>query len=177
MWPNKMEIKKYQKVTSTNTLAKEIDLQSWQVIWAQEQTAGYGRKNSSWFSPSGGLYFSIILPKSKIEDLQTLTILAAFVIAKLLKKDFGLEAFIKLPNDVYTKGKKIAGILTENVVSQDVKFSVMGIGLNTNIEKFPKELENTATSLKIELGKKVEDEAILKQITKGLKKQLTTISE
>lgn len=172
-----MKIKKYQKATSTNILAKEIDLQSWQVIWAQEQTAGYGRRNSLWFSPPGGLYFSIILPKSKIEDLQTLTILAAFIIAKLLEEEFGLEAFIKLPNDVYIKQKKVAGILTENVVSRRVKFSVMGIGLNTNIEKFPKELENSATSLKMELGRKVENEKILKKIVKGLKKQLKTISE
>ena len=59
----------------------------------------------------------------------------------------------------------------------DVKFSIMGIGLNTNIEKFPGELENTATSLKMELGKKVDNEKILKQIVKEIKKQLKTISE
>jgi len=172
-----VEIKKYQKVASTNTLAKRIGPQNWQIIWAQEQSAGYGRNNNRWFSPPGGLYFSIILPQSKVEDLQILTILAAFIVAKILTEDFGLEAFIKLPNDVYIKQKKVAGILTENVVSRKVKFSVMGIGLNTNIEKFPQELENRATSLKIELGKKVENEEVLKKITQELKRQLATISE
>ncbi len=128
-------------------------------------------------SPKGGLYFTIILPKSKIEDLQTLNILAAFITAKVIKESFKLEPFIKLPNDVYVNHRKIAGILTETVIGSDVKFSIMGIGLNTNIEKFPKELENTATSLKIELGRKVDNEKILKQIVTELKEQLKTISE
>jgi len=53
----------------------------------------------------------------------------------------------------------------------------MGIGLNTNIEKFPEDLENIATSLKIELGKEVDNKKILEQIIAGLKEQLKTISE
>lgn len=173
-----MEIKKYKIVSSTNTLAKEIKRpQSWLVIWAEEQTGGYGKDKRSWFSPPGGLYFSIILPKSKIEDLQTLTILGGFIVAKTIKENFNLEPFIKLPNDVWVNGKKVCGILTENIIGKKVKLSVMGIGLNTNIEKFPKELENIATSLKIELGREVDNEKILKQILKGLKEQLKIISE
>jgi BirA family biotin operon repressor/biotin-[acetyl-CoA-carboxylase] ligase len=173
-----MEIKKYKIVTSTNASAKKLrNKKVWQVVLAEEQIAGYGRKGSSWYSPKGGLYFSIILPKSKIEDLQTLTILGGFIVAKVIKENFNLEPFIKLPNDVWVNGKKICGILTENVVGKDVKFSVMGIGLNTNIEKFPKDLENIATSLKIELGREVDNKKILEQIVKGIKEQLKTISE
>ncbi len=175
-----MKILEFEKISSTNLAAKELAKKGappWTVILAKEQKAGYGRKGGSWFSPLGGLYFSIILPKSKIEDLQTLTILAAFVVAKVLEEGFSLEPLIKLPNDVLLNGKKISGILTENVIGQEVKSSVMGIGLNTNIDKFPKDLENKATSLKIELGKKVDNKKILKKIIKGLKEQLKTISE
>jgi len=172
-----MKIKKLEKVSSTNNLAKKEKGEPWMVFWAQEQTAGYGRKKDYWFSPDGGLYFSVILPKTDIDDLQTLTILAAFTIAKTIKENFNLEPFIKLPNDVYVNGKKVAGILTENVLSDNVKFSVMGIGLNTNIDKFPDDLENTATSLKIELEESINNEKILKQIINGLKEQLKTISQ
>jgi BirA family biotin operon repressor/biotin-[acetyl-CoA-carboxylase] ligase len=193
-----MIIKKYKILNSTNLKAKELakrGAEAWTVIVAKEQTAGYGRKGLAWFSPEGGLYFSIILPKSKvaetsshlsprsaslrsvIEDLQTLTILAAFICAKTIKENFNLEPFIKLPNDLYLNGKKVGGILTENIVGKDVKLSVMGIGLNTNIEKFPKDLENIATSLKIELAKEVDNEKILEQIIKGLKEQLAIISD
>jgi len=191
-----MEIKYFSQLKSTNQKAKELsskEAKPWLVVVAEKQTAGYGKEKVPWFSPQGGLYFSIILPKSKIEDLQTLTILAAWISAKVIKDNFNLEPLIKLPNDVLLNGKKVCGILTENVigastcsaptlsrverVGKDVKSSVIGIGLNTNIEKFPKELENIATSLKIELGKEVDNEEILKKILKGLKKQLKTISE
>ena len=172
-----MEIKKYKVVSSTNLIAKRLRPEPWLVILAEKQTVGYGKKLSRWFSPKGGLYFSIVLPKSKIEDLQTLTILAAFIVAKTIKDNFSLEPLIKLPNDVLLNQKKICGILTENIIGKEVKSSVIGIGLNTNIDKFPKELENEATSLKVELGKEVNNEKILKQIVEGLKEQLKTISE
>ena len=173
-----MKLKKYKKISSTNKKAKEIKKPNpWLVIWAEEQETGYGRKKGYWFSPRGGLYFSVVLPKSTIEDLQILTILAAFVVAKVLKENFKLEPMIKLPNDVYLNQKKIAGILTEAVVGEDVKFSIMGIGLNTNIDKFPRDLENIATSLKIELGKKVDNEKLIRQIITDIKKQLKAISE
>jgi len=109
--------------------------------------------------------------------VQILTILAAFVVARTIKENFqGIEPLIKLPNDVLIKGKKVAGILTENVVGQDVKLSVMGIGLNTNIDKFPKELKNQATSIKIELGRKFPNKKILNQILKLIKQHFQAIS-
>ena len=175
-----MIIKNHKTLKSTNLKAKELakkGVDPWTVIVAEEQTGGYGRKKTAWSSPKGGLYFSTILPKSNVDDLQTLTILAAFTCARIIKEDFNLEPFIKLPNDVWINGKKVAGILTENIVGKDVKLSVMGIGLNTNIKKFPKYLENIATSLKIELGKEVDNKKILEQVIKGLKEQLQTISE
>jgi BirA family biotin operon repressor/biotin-[acetyl-CoA-carboxylase] ligase len=114
--------------------------------------------------------------KTKIEDLQILTILAAFCVAKILKEDFKLEPFIKLPNDVCVNSKKICGILTENMIlGKEVKNSIIGIGLNTNIEKFPKDLENVATSIKIELKKEVNNKELLEKILEELKEKLEII--
>lgn len=175
-----MSVQYFLKIESTNKKAKELakkGVKPWTVIVAGEQISGYGKNKAVWFSPKGGLYFSVVLPKSNITDLQALTILAAFIVAKIIKENFKLEPFIKLPNDVFVNSKKIAGILTENIIGKDIKSSIIGIGLNTNIEKFPKDLENTATSLKIELGKKIDNKKILKQIVEGLKEQFKTISE
>jgi BirA family biotin operon repressor/biotin-[acetyl-CoA-carboxylase] ligase len=173
-----MKILEFEKLESTQKKAKEIakEAEPWIVVLAKEQTGGYGRKGNFWHSPKGGLYFSVILPKTKIEDLQILTILAAFCVAKILKEDFKLEPFIKLPNDVYVNGKKICGILTENMVlGKEVKNSIIGIGLNTNIEKFPKDLENITTSIKIELKKEVDNRELLKKILEELKEKLEII--
>jgi len=116
--------------------------------------------------------------KTKIENLQILTILAAFCVAKILKEDFKLEPFIKLPNDVYVNGKKICGILTENLIlGKEIKNSIIGIGLNTNIDQFPEDLKKIATSVKIELNKKVENRKILKKILNEIKELICTIGQ
>ena len=170
----------FETLDSTNIKAKELASQGakpWTVVRAVKQKEGYGKKGSGWFSPEGGLYFSVILPKSSTDDLQAFTILAAYIVAKEIKETFNAEPLIKLPNDVYLNGKKICGILTENIIGSDVKSSVMGIGLNTNTEKFDPELENTATSLKIELKREIDNEALLGQIIEGLRKTLATISQ
>lgn len=177
-----MIIKSFPQIDSTNAKAKELALagaKPWTVVVAGEQTNGYGKDRRGWFSPKGGLYFSIILPKSNVEDLQTLTILAAFVVAKtVMEEPEAGQAFIKLPNDVWMNNKKIAGILTENVIAgKRAVCSVMGIGLDTNIEKFPPELEKIATSLKIEIKREVNEKVLLEKILKGLKKQLAIISQ
>jgi BirA family biotin operon repressor/biotin-[acetyl-CoA-carboxylase] ligase len=175
-----MKIEKIKTISSTNKIAKELarkGAEPWTVVVAEEQTAGYGKEKVSWFSPEGGLYFSVILPKSQIDDLQTLTVLAAFVVAKNIKDKLSLEPLIKLPNDVLVNQKKVAGILTENIIGKEIKASVIGIGINTNISEFPQGLEKTATSLKIETGKEIDNNKILEQILKGLKEQFKTISQ
>lgn len=149
----------------------------WTVVLAEEQENGYGRKGEAWYSPKGGLYFSVILPKGEINDLQTLTILAAFIVAKTIKEAFNVEPLIKLPNDVLLNGKKICGILTENVIGKEVKSSIIGIGINTNISSFPSEIKEVATSLKMELGREVDNMEILEKIIKELKNQFKIISQ
>lgn len=172
-------LKKFDELESTNIKAKELIVagaEPWTIILAQKQMAGYGRKGNAWYSPADGLYFSIILPKSNIDDLQIMTILAAFCVANAIKEQLGIEPMIKLPNDVYLNGKKICGILTENVISGEVKSSVIGIGVNTNISYFPAEL-NTAASLKGEAGKTIDNSLILEQIISQLQNTFKAISD
>ena len=172
-------IKRFSKLASTQETAKEMirnGAKPWTVVVADIQETGHGKDRAKWYSPSGGLYFSVIIPKSNLDDLQTLTILVAFVIANTLKKNFNIEPMIKLPNDVYLSNKKICGILTENIVGREVKASVMGIGINTNIDQVPDEVKDTATSLKKEIKKNIDNQKLLKEIISGLKRQLKIIS-
>src|SRR5256884_485616 len=51
-------------------------------------------------------------------------------------------------------GEKAGGILTEmHAEPGQIRFVVVGIGLNVNQERFPGELANIATSLRQEMGK------------------------
>ncbi len=61
-----------------------------------------------------------------------------------------MEMDIKWVNDIYYKGKKIAGILTEAITSVEtglVTDVIIGVGINFAISDFPKELKNKAASL------------------------------
>ena len=170
-----MRVKRFLKISSTQKLA--IDLakkgeKPWLVIVAKEQTEGKGRGKNLWYSPPGGLYFSILLPSLFFENLQLLTNLVAFLVAKVIFEKFGEKIFIKFPNDLYFKNKKIGGILTENIIFGNKYYSVLGIGLNTNIEKFPESLKKKATSLYLETGKKIDNEEILNIILKEIKKEI-----
>jgi BirA family biotin operon repressor/biotin-[acetyl-CoA-carboxylase] ligase len=55
------------------------------------------------------------------------------------------EATIKWPNDIWIRGRKVAGILVEGRPQEG--WAVLGIGLNVTTEEFPAELAETATSL------------------------------
>jgi BirA family biotin operon repressor/biotin-[acetyl-CoA-carboxylase] ligase len=169
---------KFNSLSSTNLKAKELIANhnhDWTVIVSEEQVSGHGKQESQWYSPLGGLYFSIILPKANIKDIQIITILSSFVVAENVKNKYHVEPMIKLPNDVYINNKKFCGILTENIISGDDIFSVIGIGINTNIDNFPEELKNKTTSLSIELGEKIDNEELLIEIISGLKKYFKEI--
>jgi len=172
-----------EEAGSTNVEAKRLAAEgagAWTVIWARRQTGGYGKGGISWASPEGGLYFSVILPPGDIgdiADLQIITILAAFCVAGAVKESFAVEPMIKLPNDVYLNGKKLCGILTENVICGGVKLSVIGIGVNTNAENFGGGLEKIATSVKIETGEEVDNRALLEQVIERLRNILKVISQ
>lgn len=168
----------FEELASTNAKAKELALAGaapWTVVVAKKQVGGYGRKGNAWFSPEGGLYFSAVLPKSNLADLQILTIMAAFCVARAVKEKFGVEPMIKLPNDVYLNGKKICGVLTENIICGEIKSSILGIGVNTNISTFPAELA-LASSLARELSQPIDNDAVLVQIISQLQDVFKSIS-
>lgn len=136
-----MKIIRLKTTTSTSDEARLAD-EEWMVYVADEQTKGRGKPGSAWYSPKGGLYFSIVLmPQKDISDLLPITLLTAKVIASLIP---GSE--IKLPNDVTINGKKVCGILTE----KSGKRLIIGIGVNTGIRSFPKELQGKAISLAVD---------------------------
>jgi len=144
---------------STNELAFQLALEGaahGEVVLADQQTRGKGRRGRSWVSPPGkNLYCSVILrPELIPQRAPELTLVAAVAVAAALR-EFGAEAQIKWPNDLLLNGRKVAGILTELSAEQDrIHFAVLGIGVNLNGEpsEFPEELRTTATSVRHELG-------------------------
>ncbi|MFA6252188.1 MAG: biotin--[acetyl-CoA-carboxylase] ligase [Candidatus Paceibacterota bacterium] len=162
----------FEELPSTNLEARKMIEQGcepWTVVVAKKQGSGHGTRGKDWFSPEGGLYFSVILPPANIKDLQILTLLSAFAVASAIKEEFDLEPMIKLPNDVFVNGKKFCGILTENVIKGNDINSVIGIGIDTNIDYFPDELSRIATSVSNELGVAVDNDKIVEKVIENMR--------
>jgi BirA family biotin operon repressor/biotin-[acetyl-CoA-carboxylase] ligase len=102
-----------------------------------------------WFSPPGeSLAFSILVRPEEPKSLwPRLALVAGLAVAEAVES-FGPAAGIKWPNDVWIRGRKVAGILVE--AGRD--FAVVGIGLNINTRSFPTDVAGIATSLQMETG-------------------------
>lgn len=125
------------------------------------QTKGRGRLGRDWHSASAeNLYLSVVFePNIPPQALQHFTLWAGIHICRALQ---GLvpktPLKIKWPNDLHCNGRKFAGMLTEAKVDADnLRSIIFGIGLNVNSNpaKYPKEIQKTATSLYAVGGEKL----------------------
>lgn len=145
-------------VPSTNAAAREQAEQgapSGSLVLSRTQTRGRGRYGRSFFSPADtGLYLSILLRPSHTSPRQTVTLTAAAAVAmcQAIESVCDEAPQIKWVNDIYLKGKKVCGILTEAAFGLETgvpEYVVVGAGLNVYTPEggFPQELQDTAGSL------------------------------
>lgn len=143
-------------VDSTNNYTAKLlhdgEIDHGTVILAAEQFAGRGQRSSEWLvKPGENLTFSVFLDSVNVAVDQQfiLTQIVSLSLVDLLTK-FNLKPEIKWPNDIFVKGKKIAGVLIENQLrSKSIQNSIIGIGLNVNEVDFKGFI---ATSVKNETG-------------------------
>ena len=147
------------KTDSTNRVALELGHTGepeGAVVLAEEQTAGRGRAGRAWHSEhAAGIYVTLLLrPKLAPVQAPLLTMMAGLSAHAAIQAQTGLTVDLKWPNDLLINGKKVGGILTEmHAEPGQVRFVIVGIGLNVNQEKFAGELGAIATSLRMETGK------------------------
>ena len=122
------------------------------IVIADEQTSGKGMDINIWESePGKNLTFSIFFKPDFLRADQQF----------LLNKSISLGVYdfikslvthqkvtIKWPNDIYVGDKKIAGILINNTIAgNELLYSVAGIGVNINQQKFPGSVRNPVSLL------------------------------
>jgi len=146
----------YFRTESTNAVALKLAADGAEhgtVVVAEEQTAGRGRLGRTWFSERGtGIYISIILrPPLAPAAAPVLTLMAGLAGQRAVSSVTGLSVDIRWPNDLLINGKKVCGILTEMSAEVDrLHAVVLGVGINVNHSLMPPDLENIATSLRME---------------------------
>lgn len=158
----------FKTITSTNDKAKDFanDGKSNLVVVASNQSKGRGRFGRKWSSDLGGLYMTILLREKNLDKVKYLTLISSVAVAKTIKKISKLNSKVKWPNDVLIDCKKICGILTETISNKNNNYALIGIGVNINQKKFPKNLIKKSTSLKIETNKNYDIKNISKSIIK-----------
>lgn len=73
-------------------------------------------------------------------------------VRRAIEELYGIETWIKWPNDVIIHGKKVCGILTEMSASEGkAEYVVVGIGVNVHQTSFSEELANKAISVDMAL--------------------------
>lgn len=157
----------YFKIASTNSAAMEASAAGapeGSTFLAEEQTAGRGRGAHAWHSArSQGIHCSVVLrPLLAPAEMLVLSLAAGLAarsaIEEILTNSSStqtsptapLQLDLRWPNDLLLSGKKIAGILTElTAEATRVRYVVVGIGINVNHARFPRDLAESASSLRL----------------------------
>lgn len=164
----------FKELDSTNNFLREKnDLQDYDLVIAETQTAGKGRRGNEWKSDKGAALFSFALKRDKNLDIKEYRKLPLVVGLSVLKGLSGLEDLgfqFKWTNDVYVYGRKISGVLVEMVGD----FFIIGIGVNVNNKEFG-ELSEKATSLSIETGKEYDIQTVILKIINEFKTQYSKL--
>jgi BirA family biotin operon repressor/biotin-[acetyl-CoA-carboxylase] ligase len=119
-----------------------------------------------WHSPKGkGIWMSLVLqPRISLQFAPQLTLLTAVALCRAIRRECGVDAGIKWPNDLLIGGKKVSGILLESSAEDErIKYAICGVGISVNLkpEDYPPELLNIATSLAIECGGEIAREPLV----------------
>lgn len=168
----------YKKIDSTQKeVWRLIDkkILNGTLIIADIQTDGIGTHGRKWYTEnSNNIAFSFYCETNcSIKKIAGITLEIAQVVKDILKNLYCVELDIVEPNDLYFNNKKIGGILTESKVQgENVKFLVIGIGINTSQTDFNESLNGIATSIKNEFNINVDVETFITEFCNCFEEKL-----
>jgi len=180
-------IRHFDRTASTSWVAKKLADETdpeklhGMVIIAEEQTGGVGRLGRAWVSPAGGIWATILLkPKIPIDHLFMITMAGSIAIARAIRKEYGISALIKWPNDIFIGDKKVAGLLLELSAEADtVHYALLGLGIDANVslDELSSNLRDTVTTLQVEAGHEVDRVALLARVLREFELRYQQLEE
>ena len=135
---------------STNQYCLEnlesFDKDALTVVYTSVQTSGRGQIGRKWYCGEGldlATSFVYFPQDLKAIDQFQINLLFSLSMREAIQNITKQETLIKWPNDIYIGDRKVAGILIQNMIrGEQIKATVMGIGLNVNTRSFPEDLPN-----------------------------------
>lgn len=133
---NDIDIHIFSSIDSTNSQCKRQELsKKYLLVLSEQQSEGRGRTGKSWSSPElGNIYMSLAF-KNAFNN-SPLSLIVGSIVAEAIKSITNSEHIgLKWPNDILLKNKKIGGILVENEIQNNNVKTIIGIGINLNLEE------------------------------------------
>ena len=129
-----MKLKKFifKKIKSTNDTAIRLikEGEGSGIITADTQTKGKGQRGNKWVSKKGNLFMTIFFNINNKISLKKLTSINLTILKKIIKNQIKIKTEVKLPNDILIYKKKVCGILQEIIFKNNVKYLIVGVGIN-----------------------------------------------
>lgn len=175
-----MKVITLEEADSTNSwLAREeAALDDMTAVRAVAQTQGRGQRGNSWESELGmNLTFSLLHRPDGLEARRQFCVseAAALGIADMLA-EYGIEAKVKWPNDIYADDRKICGILIENAVSDRwLTRCIIGAGVNVNQLRFVSDAPNPVSMRQL-TGREYDAEEVMEKTARCIERRLTVLS-
>lgn len=146
------ELELFKQIDSTNTHLinrAQDNAPSGSVCFAETQTAGKGRRGRQWISPQGqNIYGSFLWRFHDTEQLSGLSLAIGIGVIRALNKHGVFNVGLKWPNDIYSDGQKLGGILIEVSTHSSGNASVViGFGLNLTLPPNLEKITQTYTTL------------------------------
>jgi len=133
------------------------------VVVADQQTGGHGRGEKSWLSEPGASLLASWVFRPAPSEPALFALLAGVAVTRALRPFGVADLGLKWPNDVWLTGGKIAGCLAHGGIDH----LVIGIGVNVSQRELPREIAETATTLK-RAGHEIDRLALLARLSAEL---------
>ncbi len=181
---NTRRIINFETCDSTNDRLKELmkgGAVDGTVVTADVQTNGRGRVSRRWRTDSrDSIAMSVGFRAENLysrgiteKGLPCITLLAAisvtdaiYHVLRMARDDTPVH--IKWPNDIVINGRKVCGILTENILTDDHHFIIVGIGINVRHMDFPPDIADIAGNIEDEAGVMIDRDALIVSVAEEL---------
>ena len=111
-----------------------VELDNFYTIYTFDQRKGRGQSSNTWNSEKDmDLTFSFVLNiEDKLFNINNLSFWVANCLREYIEDMTKVQTYVKWPNDIIIKNKKVSGILIENKTINSKNYLVVGIGINVN---------------------------------------------
>ena len=169
----------FETLESTNAYVQSHQdrLGGFSFVSCDHQTAGIGRLGRTWYDEAKqNLMFSLLIKDPKVLSYgPKVSLFVAYALCLTLQRLEGLPSLsIKWPNDIYLGSMKVCGILLQGRLPE---YLIVGVGLNVNQTSFQGEYRIPPTSLALELGHKLDLEALRDELFRRVYQVLRHIKD